>query len=43
MPENIPFTVVICTEDLLLSFRVQLFSRPQQQAAARISKEPLLN
>ena len=35
--------VVIWTEDLLLSIRVQLFSRPQQQEAASTSSEPVLN
>ena len=35
--------VVICTEDLELSMRVQLFSQPQQQAAPRTNREPVLN
>ena len=33
--------VVICTEDLELSIRVQLFSRPQQQVAPNTNSEPL--
>ena len=42
-PEKIPLMVVICTELLALSMRVQLFSKPQQTAAPRTSRDPQLN
>lgn len=42
-PEKRPLIVVICTELLELSIRVQLFSNPQQLAAPSTYSEPALN
>ena len=40
-PEKIPFNNTICKGSLEESFRVQLFSSPQQILARRINKEKL--